>query len=291
MTSPPFTTALRPALALILVVCFGLAVGAGAPTSVAADPIMQQALPVTSAAPLSAATSVQPHTYVVRKNARVRTGASTHTKAFGLVFRNERVGLLCQQTGQNLSGKGKLWSLVEYRVGSSSTWRRGFIHDSLLSTGTTGPVKFVRQGHCEGFVQTRPGARWAPQPEGPRHFSGEFVSFSRVPLTAKLFGHYLHGGGKEVVIDWRYFNHNRHFMTWLQDHATSKYTTYRPPIKSDLYGALGTFSAMKTSTGCFAIYDRYDYRPDKASNVPFISLWLLKYFGAKEFVSHASGCI
>jgi hypothetical protein len=68
----------------------------------------------------------------------------------GVSKSGEQVSLLCQDRGTSVKGT-TLWDFVEYRVtstGISGAVKRGWVTDANVKTGTSGPVKGVKQGNC-----------------------------------------------------------------------------------------------------------------------------------------------
>lgn len=119
-------------------------------------------------------------------------------------------------------------------------------------------------------------------------YSGDRISASG-SVAYSLYDHYMWGNGRPVVIDWAYFANDSRFTTAAHKLAIGLATQYQPLPTTDMYYALGRFTVKRTSTHCYAIYDHYDFTPNKPSNWLLFPFWFYQISGARSFDSHASG--
>lgn len=130
-------------------------------------------------------------------------------------------------------------------------------------------------------------------------YTGTGYSPGGLPLYAKLFGHYLKGGGGQVVLDWDYFTRDSAFVTKAKGLKVGDFVSgWSAPVSDkDLLLGLGGFTISHPSASCWIASDSYDFTPS-AANLKQVAqfavywpLWVYQIGTAQDFPVRASGSL
>lgn len=128
----------------------------------------------------------------------------------------------------------------------------------------------------------------------PRPFGnsvGVRPSFWDGPLTLQLLDHYYAGGGAPVTLDWSIFATRTDFRRFAEtlspDSPPRIYST--PSGDRDLYYSLHDFTVTRAASGCYTVYDYYDFDPKKGTYTYLFNLDARVGLAA-EYDIYAHGC-
>lgn len=202
----------------------------------------------------------------------VRDGAGPEYNWIGRIDAGQTVTLECfdwMYGGDDIKGpysSSRIW----YKI---KGYDNGWVSDAYLNTGSNDPV--------------------APQCDIPRPVSGRLISLDDTSTTTyeKLFLHYLFGNGETIVLPWEFFA-DPHFKEKAREvpvGGKGSYTAEQDRDGQELALSLHKFSFIRTSPGCYVVYDFYDFDPKDPDPI-FVALSYAPAAGAHPFAIRSSGC-
>lgn len=189
-----------------------------------------------------------------------------------------RVSLACEAVGQPVSNGYQtiaIWDRLD-----DGTWLPNAFLDTRTDSWTPGVPR------CDAAPAS------APILDRPIRYEGDHLTnmYGPWPLAYALYDHYMWGQGRNVVLEPEWVAGISGFRAEVYSLDIGQLGVWTPPKDSDLFWAIGSFTVVRETPNCWAIYDHYDFTPDKPSNWPYVVYWSYQIGGAREFDVNASGC-